>query len=64
MHVAETTVIQDALRCGQQVAVHGLIHGLDDGILRNLGLSMTPDAQLAAYKQSRYAAPQPSHSLG
>ena len=35
------------------VAVHGLIYGLEDGILRHLGLSMTSDAELVAYKQSQ-----------
>jgi carbonic anhydrase len=64
VHVAETTVVQDAWRRGQQVAVHGLIYGLDDGILRNLGLSLTSDAQLAAYEQSRSVAPQPRRSVG
>jgi carbonic anhydrase len=56
VHVGETTVVQDAWRRGQAVAVHGLIYGLEDGILRHLGLSMTSDAELAAYKESRPAA--------
>jgi carbonic anhydrase len=50
--------VQDAWRRGQAVAVHGLIYGLDDGILRHLGLSMTSDAELAAYKLSQPAAPE------
>jgi carbonic anhydrase len=57
VHVGETTVVQDAWRRGQELAVHGLIYGLDDGILRHLGLSMTSDAGLAAYKESHPAAP-------
>lgn len=51
-HVAETTVIQDAWSRGQEVAVHGLIYGLDDGILRHLGLSVTSDSDLHSYKES------------
>jgi carbonic anhydrase len=51
-HVAETTVMQDAWARGQPVAVHGLIYGLDDGILRHLGLSVTSDADLHSYKES------------
>jgi carbonic anhydrase len=50
VNVAETTVVQDAWQRGQELAVHGLIYGLDDGILRQLGLSMTCDAALRAYK--------------
>jgi carbonic anhydrase len=50
VNVAETTVVQDAWARGQELAVHGLIYGLDDGILRQLGLSLTSDAALRAYK--------------
>jgi carbonic anhydrase len=57
VHVGETTVVQDAWQRGQELAVHGLIYGLDDGILRNLGLSMSSQAQLAAYKESHPVAP-------
>jgi carbonic anhydrase len=49
LNVAETTVVQDAWERGQELAVHGLIYGLDDGILRQLGLSLTSDAALRAY---------------
>ena len=36
INVAETTVLQDAWARGQEVAVHSLIYGLDNGILRTL----------------------------
>jgi carbonic anhydrase len=55
IHVAETTVVQDAWARGQAVAVHGLIYGLDDGILRQLGLSLNSDAALRAYKSAQSA---------
>ncbi len=64
VHVGETTVVQDAWHRGQTIAVHGLIYGLDDGILRHLGLSMTSDAELAAYKLSQPAAPELQRSGG
>jgi carbonic anhydrase len=64
VHVGETTVVQDAWRRGQPVAVHGLIYGLDDGILRHLGLSLASDAELAAYKQSQPEAPSQPRSIG
>jgi carbonic anhydrase len=40
-HVCQTTVVQDAWRRGQAVAVHGWIYGLQDGLLRDLGVTMT-----------------------
>jgi carbonic anhydrase len=35
-NVAQTTIVQDAWLRGQEVAVHGLVYGLHDGILRNI----------------------------
>jgi carbonic anhydrase len=52
VHVAETTVVQDAWARGQNIAIHGLIYGLEDGILRQLGLSLESDQALRAYKAS------------
>ena len=40
MNVAQTTVVQAAWRRGQDVAVHGWIYGLQDGLLRDLGVSI------------------------
>ncbi|WP_306437469.1 carbonic anhydrase [Cupriavidus taiwanensis] len=39
-NVCLTTVLQDAWDRGQQVAVHGLIYGLHDGLLRSLKLTV------------------------
>jgi len=36
INVAQTTLLQDAWARGQQVSVHGLIYGVDNGILRKL----------------------------
>jgi len=35
-NVAQTTIVQDAWSRGQEVAVHGLVYGLHDGILRTI----------------------------
>jgi carbonic anhydrase len=35
-HVCEATVVQDAWRRGQPLAVHGWVYGLEDGLLRDL----------------------------
>ena len=39
-HVSETTVVRDAWLRGQPLTVHGCIYRLQDGILRDLGVSM------------------------
>ena len=40
-HVATSTVLQDAWARNQKVAVHGLVYGLSDGLLKDLGVTMT-----------------------
>ena len=37
-HVCQTTIVQDALRRGQKLAIHGWIYSIDDGIIRDLNL--------------------------
>jgi carbonic anhydrase len=39
-NVALSTVLQDAWARGQQVAVHGWVYGLSDGLLKNLHVTM------------------------
>jgi carbonic anhydrase len=41
--VAETPILRAALRRGQQVRIHGLVYGLRDGLLRDLGCSCTAE---------------------
>jgi len=51
MRVCETTIVEDAWKRGQPVAVHGLIYGLHDGRLRELGFSAAGPADVApAYR--------------
>ena len=40
-HVAETTVVQDAWARGQKLAVHGWCYGLKDGLVKDLGVTMS-----------------------
>ena len=51
MHLARTTILQDAWRRGQPVSLHGLIYGLKDGLLQDLGL----EADSLAAVNARYA---------
>jgi carbonic anhydrase len=47
-NVCRTTIVLDAWRRGQPLSVHGWIYGLKDGLLRDLGLSVTRDGELPA----------------
>ena len=38
-NVAQTTIVEDAWARGQDLTVHGLVYGLEDGLLRDLGVS-------------------------
>jgi carbonic anhydrase len=46
VHLCETTVVQDAWRRGQPLAVHAWIYGLEDGHLRDLGFRATAPDEL------------------
>jgi carbonic anhydrase len=38
-NVCQTTIVEDAWGRGQDLTVHGLVYGLEDGLLRDLGVS-------------------------
>ena len=46
LNVARTTIVQDAWRRGQYLAVHGWVYGLADGLLKDLGVTVRSRAQL------------------
>jgi carbonic anhydrase len=50
-HVCQTTIVQDAWRRNQQVAIHGWIYDLRDGLLRDLQCTKTGAARLAASRR-------------
>lgn len=43
-NVCHTLVVQDAWRRGQDLTVHGWVYGLRDGIIRDLGLTVSQPA--------------------
>lgn len=45
-NVCHTTIVQDAWRRGHQLAVHGWIYALTDGLLRDLGLCIESPEQI------------------
>jgi carbonic anhydrase len=48
VNVCHTTVVREAWARGQELAVHGWIYGLGDGLLRDLGMGVTREAEVAA----------------
>jgi carbonic anhydrase len=40
LNVGRTTIVQNAWQRGQELVVHGWIYGLEDGLLRDLGVSI------------------------
>ncbi|MFN7955627.1 MAG: carbonate dehydratase [bacterium] len=49
-NVCHTTLVQSAWRRGQELSVHGWIYGIQDGVLRDLGTTMSgPDDISSVY---------------
>jgi carbonic anhydrase len=47
-NVCQTTIVQDAWERKQELSVHGWIYGLSDGLIRDLNVSISTQAELAA----------------
>ncbi|HEX8635891.1 MAG TPA: carbonate dehydratase [Pyrinomonadaceae bacterium] len=56
LSVCRTTIVQNAWESGQELAVHGWIYGLEDGLLRELDICITCQDELAAKYKSAVAA--------
>ncbi|MDR0275105.1 MAG: carbonate dehydratase [Burkholderiaceae bacterium] len=64
-NVAQTNVVRDAWQRGQLLAVHGWCYGLKDGILKDLGVTMTgPEQAREKYRAAigRYPRGQEGHA--
>lgn len=46
LNVSRTTIVQNAWSRGQELAVHGWIYGIEDGLLRDLGMCITNQKEL------------------
>ncbi len=56
LNVCHTTIVRAAWESGQELAVHGWIYGVGDGLIRDLGVTVTGTSQLDAVYQSALAA--------
>jgi carbonic anhydrase len=52
INVSRTIVVQDAWQRGQSLTIHGWIYGLKDGLMRDLGLTVSSPEHIS----ERYAA--------
>lgn len=52
LNVCETTIVQDAWERGQHLVVHGWIYGLNDGMVRELGIAIKNKADMIALRQT------------
>jgi carbonic anhydrase len=55
VNVSQTTVVREAWARGQTLAVHGWIYRLTDGLLRDLGMCVTAEAELAGCYEAALA---------
>jgi carbonic anhydrase len=57
LNVCQTTIVQQAWERGQELAVHGWIYGLHNGLLRDLRLSVTHQDELPSKYEQAVAPP-------
>ena len=55
-NVCQTTIVRDAWDRGQQLAVHGWVYGLKDGLVRDLGSTVMQSSEAAVVYQGALAA--------
>src|SRR4051812_8370992 len=56
VNTAQTTVVQEAWERGQELSVHGWVYGLHDGLLRDLGMTVSGPDELAPQLEARLLA--------
>ena len=56
MNVSQTTIVRDAWARGQTLTVHGWIYDLQDGLLRDLGICGSGEAEMTAAYEAAVAA--------
>jgi carbonic anhydrase len=56
-NVCQTTIARDAWERGQELSVHGWIYGLQDGLLRDLNVTVTSLAEIRAVHHTAAESP-------
>jgi carbonic anhydrase len=60
LNVCRTTVVKDAWARGQQVAVHGVIYSVADGLLRDLNFRASGGADVTGVFEGALTALKPA----
>jgi carbonic anhydrase len=55
-NVCHTSIAREAWEHGQELAVHGWIYGLQDGLLRDLNFTVTASAEVLPLYDSAIAS--------
>ena len=63
LNVCQTTIVQDAWQRGQDVAVHGWVYGLNNGLLEDLRMTVNIDSDATAVYQRALAAVRARHPV-
>lgn len=56
LNVCHTTIVRAAWENGQDLAVHGWVYGVGDGLIRDLGVTITDTKEINTVYQSALAA--------
>jgi carbonic anhydrase len=56
INVARTTIVRDAWERGQPLTIHSWVYGLQDGLLRDLGLTVSCHDEIAPKMEARLQA--------
>jgi carbonic anhydrase len=56
VNVCQTTIVQDAWDRSQELTVHSWVYGLRDGLLRDLGVTISSQAELSAWQERGLAS--------
>lgn len=54
LNASATTIVQEAWERKQELSVHGWVYGLQDGLVRQLGISLSSSQELAAATKKRW----------
>ncbi|MFS0756651.1 carbonate dehydratase [Noviherbaspirillum sp. 1P10PC] len=55
-NLCQTTIVRDAWERGQELTIHSLIYGIQDGLLRDLGVSISAPEEMAGILAEAFQA--------
>ena len=56
MNVCRTTIVRDAWERGQELVIHGWVYGIQDGLLRDLGMTIKGNNEVDSTYEAALAA--------